>query len=249
MTMGWDSDFSYSYFKKMLRVAKDRFELHTLSEAPKIIGKNGKPKLILRHDVDVSLKRALEMAKIEKDFAIRATYMVMANSRLYRLREKDSCVMLQEIINMGHEIAVHFSPPRKRTVTLETKIDSACKKVEKIIRLQVLSVSFHRPPQDYLFGKLMIGTRVNAYSKELMEWYRSDSKGRWICGEPLPQLSTLKIPLLQLLIHPIWWGEKHASKEERLRAFVAEENRGKPLEDAEALRKKIIVAIRVKFDL
>ena len=87
MTMGWDSDFSYSYFKKMLRVAKDRFELHTLSEAPKIIGKNGKPKLILRHDVDVSLKRALEMAKIISDNKAFLEHLLISGKFDYVVRD------------------------------------------------------------------------------------------------------------------------------------------------------------------
>ena len=245
--VGWDLDFSYSYFQEILKIVKERFELHTLSEAPKIVGKQGKPKLILRHDVDVSLKRALIMAKIEKQLEIRSTYMVMTESTLYDISDDSSRQLLREILDLNHEIALHFVLPKENAESLETKINASCRKIEKVISRDVLSVSFHQPPDECLGGPFRIAGRVNAYSKELMEWYRSDSKGRWICGEPLPQLSTLKIPLLQLLIHPVWWGEKHASKEERLRAFVAEENRGKPLEDAEKLKKNIIETIGVSF--
>jgi len=44
LVVGWDLDFSYSYFQKILKIVKKRFELHALSEAPKIVGKQGKPK-------------------------------------------------------------------------------------------------------------------------------------------------------------------------------------------------------------
>ena len=58
--------------------------------------------------------------------------------------------------------------------------------------------------------------KVNAYSRELMSWYLSDSAGNWREGEPLPLLSNPDRPLLQLLIHPFWWGEEHMSAGDRL---------------------------------
>jgi len=241
----WASDFSYSYFKKILQTVKSNFELHLLSQARQIVEELGKSKLILRHDVDVSLKRALTMARIEKDFRIRATYMVMTESSLYCIEDDTSRNILQKIMDMGHEIGLHIDPRTRETESIKAKIDSACKELENITGKPILAFSFHDPPGEYLRGRLIISNRVNAYAEKLMKWYLSDSKGRWRDGEPLPKLLRPEKPLLQLLIHPIWWGDEHMSREERVQAFVLEESRGKSPDFAKALRKKIKETISV----
>jgi len=57
---------------------------------------------------------------------------------------------------------------------------------------------------------------VNAYAAPLMESYLSDSAGVWRAGEPLAAIGEMHGPVLQVLIHPIWWGPEHAPAAERL---------------------------------
>jgi hypothetical protein len=249
MNAEWACDFSYSYFRKILQAVKSNFELHLLSQAPQVVGKLDKSKLILRHDVDVSLKRALRMARIEEDFGIRAAYMVMTESSLYRVGDDTSRDVLQKIMDMGHEIGLHIDLCAHEIVSVEAKINSACRKLEDIIDSPVRAFSFHCPRKEDQNGPLKIGDRVNAYARELQEWYLSDSGGRWRDGEPLPKLLRFDKPLLQLLIHPIWWDDEHLLAEKRLQAFVIEETRGKPKDYAKALHRNIIQTINVNFDL
>jgi len=240
MSLGWSSDFSYGYFKRILRAIKSNFESHLIFEAPRILNKIGQPKLILRHDVDVSLRRALRMAEIEKEFGICATYMVMINSPLYHVEDVNSRDILLQLIQMRHEIGLHFCTDNGEhnsnceMNSLEAKIHSACKRLEKLTDLPVLSISFHRPKLQFLRGPLRVSGRINAYSRELMEWYLSDSKGCWREGEPLPKLLKPNRPLLQLLIHPIWWGNEHMLPEDRLQEFFDTETQGQQPQDIKA---------------
>ena len=80
----------------------------------------------------------------------------------------------------------------------------------------------------------MVVRRVNAYSRELMAWYLSDSKGNWREGEPLPKLLKPDKYLLQLLIHPIWWGDEHILPEDRLQAYFEVTTKGYSLERIKA---------------
>jgi hypothetical protein len=80
-------------------------------------------------------------------------------------------------------------------------------------------VSFHRPHPHFVRGPLYIAGLVNAYAAELMEWYLSDSRARWRDGDPLPRLLNPDRSLLQLLIHPIWWGDEHREGADRLEDF------------------------------
>jgi hypothetical protein len=187
----------------------------------------------LRHDVDVSLEKALEMAKIECEFGIHVTYMVIPNSPFYWLEDGTARAIFRQLISMGHEVALHFDvseEERKNNCgisSVERQIEAACKRLEQAIAQPVRSISFHRPMQQFLHGPLMICGRVNAYAQELMMWYLSDSKGCWREGEPLSKLLKPEKPLLQLLIHPIWWGDEHMSLEDRVQEFFNTETRGR----------------------
>lgn len=227
MSVEWRSDFSFDYFRKILHAIKFNFENHLISEALQALRHDGKrPKLFLRHDVDLDLNKALEVAMIENEHGVRATYMVMVNSALYRVEETASRSILRRLISMGHEVALHFdfdsSEERNdhpELSSIEPRIHSACGRLESTIEAEVQSISFHRPVPQLLRGPLIVAGRVNAYSKELMAWYLSDSKGTWREGEPLPRLQNPDQPLLQLLIHPIWWGNEHMPAQDRLQAF------------------------------
>ena len=234
MTSGWSADFSYDYFRQLLKAMQANFKPQLLSQAPRIVNAGNVPKIILRHDVDVSLKHALRMAEIETEFGIRATYMFIQNSPLYCLEDAASRDVLGRLISMGHEVGLHFdvSDDTRHTTCevsqVELQIDLACKQLESITGSSVESISFHRPLPGFLHGPLIVHGRTNAYSAQLMNWYLSDSKGYWREGEPLPKLTRPEKPLLQLLIHPIWWGEKHGLPEDRLQEFFSEETQGKP---------------------
>ncbi len=223
----WSSDFSYEYFKSILLAARSNFEMYLFSQVPDMShSKEKKQKMLLRHDIDVDPGIAVKMAEIENKLGIKTTYFAMTNSQLYSIDDELSKIALRRISNLGHEIGLHFyfDSEEERKIEpelreIEPKIATACKKLEKIIGKPVKSISFHRPLQKYLRGPLMVADRINAYSKELMDRYLSDSKGRWREGEPLPMMLNSDKMLIQLLIHPIWWGDEHKSPADRIQAF------------------------------
>ncbi|MBI2069088.1 MAG: hypothetical protein HYT79_00665 [Elusimicrobia bacterium] len=172
------------------------------------------------------------MAGIESESGVIATYMVMINSPLYDIKSRQSRGTLKLLLCGGHEIGLHFdfdgahrleAPSMDAT---EQKIDSACQRLEDILGASVKSVSFHRPLERFLRGPSTVAGRVNAYSKELMDWYLSDSRGNWREGEPLPKLNNPEKKLLQLLIHPIWWSDHHVAPEDRLEEFFEKSIKG-----------------------
>jgi len=259
----WAEDFSYRYFINILKAIKSNFQVHLLSDAPKFIDifDDSKYKLILRHDVDVSLKRALEMAQIEKKYDISATYMVIANYQaitewpLYNVKDRTSKDILKNLIDLGHEIGLHYVLDDKeqcydyKNSEIKQNILSTRKLLEDSIKKPVKTLSFHRPKSKQYEGPLIDCGMINAYSKKLMckrenlskskVLYHSDSGGIWKYGEPLPFLIEPTKPLLQLLIHPIWWGELHLPWKERLHVFRSTETSDMSFEEA----KKFDVAL------
>ena len=185
--------------------------------------------MFLRHDIDVSVKRALTLAEIEADCGVRATYMFIPNSRLYDIRNDGDTLL--RIDSLGHEVALHFDVDDQgreqgtdiRGVLDEIEMD--CRTISDITGSPVRSVSFHRPMPQFIGGDLTICGRTNAYAEILMQSYISDSRGQWRNGDPVPLLKAAEATIVQLLIHPIWYGPIHMDPRQRLEEFFLSETR------------------------
>ena len=223
----WSADFSYAYFECILTVASENFDIHPIVQAPDLEFDEGRPKLLLRHDIDLCPVRAVPMAKIEANRQIAATYYFMMNSPFYRPSQPTSLKAINTIADLGHEIGLHFDIATQSKSDLspkdwDAKIAESAKLFEAEIGHPVRSVSFHRPLPQYTCGPDRIAGLINAYSKSWMSWYMSDSRGRWREGEPLPKLRNSHKSPLQLLIHPVWWGRQHREAPDQLQAFYEE---------------------------
>jgi hypothetical protein len=245
---GWSEDFSYDYYRRILATVADRFTPRLFRDAAQLSTWTA-PSVFLRHDIDISLPPAVRMAAVERQCGTPSTYMVMTQSRLYDISRSEPARMLREIAAMGHEIGVHFDCPEElrngngRLETIEQLILRDCERLEGALGAPVHSISFHRPIPWLLHGPLLVRGKVNAYAGELMGWYLSDSKGNWRAGEPLPQLSNQSKTVLQLLTHPIWWGEEHEYPAQRLESFFRAETCDMRPEDAEYLDQTLAATI------
>lgn len=230
--MNGKPQFDYAFFTKILNTLKKNFLFSSFQDAAKVINYNHHPKpfVLLRHDVDLDLSNSLRIALIEKELDIRSCFMVMTNSPFYSLDDNYNKSIITDIINSGHEIGLHFNfdnnSDRNDIIEIEqteNKINNSCENLEAITGSKINSISFHRPLPQFLRGPFYINGRVNAYSAELMRWYLSDSKGNWREGDPIDSLAQSKNNVLQLLMHPIWWDDKHLDAPDRLQTFF--ENR------------------------
>lgn len=161
----------------------------------------------LRHDLDICLEEALEMAALEAKLGIKATYFVLANSPIYNPLAKDSLELLNEILANGHWIGLHFDPVIVSTGDpnqMEKFISALIGFYRAMIPL-VPVVSFHRPSPDVLGRDF--NAFVSTYSSQFFQEikYISDSRGVWREGCPCQVLRKRMWPALQMLVHPIWW--------------------------------------------
>lgn len=225
---GWSKNFSYNYYRYLVHAACVTLTPRLFREVPTLSPTEGH--VLLRHDIDCSLKEAVQLAEFEQQLGVRASYYVMMHSLLYDVRQSSA---VREIAAMGHEVGVHFDLPshcdQNNRTLVETLINEDCERLEDVLGEAVTSLSFHRPIQQFLRGPLFLAGRVNAYAAELMEWYISDSRGAWRCGEPLLEIEEKRHRTLQLLTHPIWWGPSHMVPADRLQLLFFRLTRGKNL--------------------
>lgn len=164
---------------------------------------------LLRHDIDADLGAAVELAKIEANLGVRATYFLMLRSPIYNLMGRENTRLAQQVVGLGHWLGLHYDEgfyPDQRYTT-EEWIDLEAEILSNVFGQEIKVVSFHQPSEDVLSGKLRLNRFINTYDKnDLPEYfYISDSNMIWK-HDPFDVFSHSLHPKLHLLIHPLWWN-------------------------------------------
>lgn len=84
-------------------VSKLGIETYTALEALSISSEN-RNYIIIKHDVETSVQKALIIAEIENKYNIKTTYYVQS----YLLDSRDNLEFLKRIKSLGHEITYHY---------------------------------------------------------------------------------------------------------------------------------------------
>lgn len=188
--------------------------------------------IILRHDVDNDLSKALKLAQVEQSKGVKSTYFVLITSDFYNIFSKDNRKKITEIIKCGHQIGLHFDemayfiPPGRRYDAICEKILYEAKLLEMVAEKPVKVVSMHRPSKEMLTKKLVIPGMINAYGAPFFDdfKYLSDSRRHW--REPVEEIVTSgKYDRLQILTHAFWYDEKEIGLRDTVRLFINSANR------------------------
>ena len=194
--------FDLAHYRELLGAAKEggyRFVR---------FGQDPRPgDLFLRHDIDLSLAAALEMAELEAELDVQATYLLMTESVLYNLASEEGTTAIHRLRELGHPVGLHAVHPR---VELDGRFDPI--------------VSWHNPRPEYMSEP--IEGADNAYGPRYFspETYRSDSNQLWRMGCPHDELRAGAFPWLQILIHPAIWVYPGKTMGETMRAMVRAES-------------------------
>ena len=209
-----ESTFSYSRYENFLVDLKEKGYQFTSFTEPLENLKNN-PSILLRHDIDFTLEKALEMAKVEKAQNISSTFFIMLSSVFYNVFTSESRELLKEILNLGHNLGLHFDCATYPDITnkkeLKVKVALEVMALEGLTGRKVEIVSFHRPNELVLTGDPEITyplehTYMNKFTKEIE--YCSDSRGMWKYGAPWERDSYKNNKSMHILIHPIWWESR-----------------------------------------
>lgn len=213
----WREDFSFDFYEGILRTLDRRLKVVPLSEVY-----SHDSAAAVRHDIDISIEAAVDMARVEDELGIKSTYMVWPRSPFYDMEEEQG--RLNKIESLGHEIGLHYDPENRHPTSLSSelpRIKELRDRLEGIINRNICTISFHMPTDQILRGPQYIDGMVNAYSEILMQEYISDSGGRWREGNPIESINSIpEEEIVQILTHPVWWGEKHKPPSARLSEFI-----------------------------
>ena len=195
--------FSLTHYREILEAAKAGGYRFAGFDRPPSEGD-----LIIRHDVDLSLAAAVQMAEVEAEAGAWSTWFLMTRSVFYNLASAEGTHALARLRELGGRIAHHAVWP---TIDLDERFEPI--------------VAWHNPKLEYMTDPI-VGA-VNAMGAPWFDrtHFRSDSNHRWgFRGDrhscPHEELARGELDWLHLLIHPAIWAYKGKTMRETMESFV-----------------------------
>lgn len=189
--------------------------------------------VILRHDIDNDIEKALKLAEIENAEGIFSTYFVLLTSDFYNVFSGKNGRMIKRISGLGHEIGLHFDEVRYPGSTLD-ELKEHIGREAHILSLaadaDVKSVSMHRPSKEVLEADLLIPGMINSYSQTFFRQFKylSDSRRHW--REPVEEIiCSEQYEKLHVLTHAFWYNETEKNINESVKAYVNRANKDRYL--------------------
>ncbi len=181
--------------------------------------------VILRHDIDNDIQKALELARIEKELNVTSTYFVLVTSDFYNVFSARSERLLREISDCGHDIGLHFDevryPEIKTSEDAKERVLQEAKQLSLITGKPVNTVSMHRPSKMMLEADLKIPGMINSYAQVFFKQFKylSDSRRHW--REPVEEIiKSGTYNKLHILTHAIWYNNIEMDIQDSLYAFI-----------------------------
>ena len=188
--------FDLAHYRELIEAAKAGGYRFAFFDAPPEPGT-----VILRHDVDLSLDAALQMAELEKDAGAAATYFLMTRSNFYNLASESGEAAIARLRELGHRVGLHAVWPR---VDHDGRFDPV--------------LAWHNPDPEYM--REPVEGLVNVMEAPWADVYRSDSNQHWRHGCPHEELAAGGFEWLQLLTHPEIWAFDGATMRETMESML-----------------------------
>tara|TARA_X000000368_G_scaffold415632_1_gene407774 strand:+ start:801 stop:1511 length:711 start_codon:yes stop_codon:yes gene_type:complete len=176
--------------------------------------------VILRHDIDFDIPKALLIAELEEKLDISSTFFFLLRSDSYNFFEKKNIDAVMRISSLGHEISIHLDPTLY--IGIEDGLRSEINLFRSVTGLKPRIISFHRPSEKYLNSNQNIidlpHTYLDKFFKDIN--YIADSGGGFFYDHPVESQSFEKQLSLQLLIHPIWWTTEGETNIDKIKNYL-----------------------------
>jgi hypothetical protein len=218
--------FTHEGFKLLVQnFLNQGYSFHSFQEGKALFEQNpNAPIALMRHDIDFDLSDALNIARLEHELDIKATFFLMLRTAHYNLMTKENQACVKEIINLGHIIGLHFDNKAYDHITSVQHLNDLCREeisiLSKITNYDVQTVSFHRP-DDLIIpdgDPALTAPYLHTYDPLFFKQFKycADSKGLWRYGTPFETDAFQNKQPMHILIHPIWWTETPMKAVDRL---------------------------------
>lgn len=162
--------------------------------------------VILRHDIDFSVTKAEETARLDYQAEVRSTFFVLLTSPYYNPLDEENLQTLRRIMAMGHEIGLHYDCTGFDALTGEEqlcRIRSLAACLETHLGIQVKAIAQHKPAAAGMHPQFP--GYMDPYSNPFFKDIAFISDSRMLFRVQDVYAFFRDNPRSQAALHPIWW--------------------------------------------
>lgn len=222
--------FSFDDYKEIIRIIKstDRYmDYHKALTSDKFI--------LMRHDVEYSVERAYELAKVESSMDFTSTFFFQWTNNSYNILSRKNKDLIKDMHERGHTIGLHFALNGMTDMAqIRKQIAKEMDILNSMFEFKIDTFSIHRPSKDVLRENIKLPGIINAYQDEFFTFaedvtentpvqvkYLSDANHIWRYGYP-DEKNILENDKVQILTHPFAWCKKGGDNFDNYKGLLVE---------------------------
>lgn len=222
--------FSFNDYKEIIRIIKstDRYmDYHRALTSDRFV--------LMRHDVEYSVERAYELAKVESSMDFTSTYFFQWTNNSYNILSRKNKDLIKDMHERGHTIGLHFALNGMTDMEqIRKQIAKEMEILDSMFEFTIDTFSIHRPSKDVLRENIKLLGIINAYQDEFFTFaenvtentpvkvkYLSDANHIWRYGYP-DEKNILENEKVQILTHPFAWCKKGYDNFDNYKALIRE---------------------------
>ncbi len=181
--------------------------------------------VILRHDIDFSLEKALDMAHLDTTAGVTSTFFFLLTAPYYNPLSEEGVAYIKKIAALGHECGLHYDCTSFEYLSeaqRQHRVETLANALQDVSGIPIKIIAQHKPAKSPI--RQEFPAYVNAYSPQYISdiVYVSDSRRMFRHADITEFLK--QTPKSQLLIHPIWWNENPMTREEIMQSQLSKTN-------------------------
>ena len=222
--------FSFNDYKEIIRIIKstDRYmDYHKALTSDKFI--------LMRHDVEYSVERAYELAKVESSMDFTSTFFFQWTNNSYNILSRKNKDLIKDMHERGHTIGLHFALNGMTDMEqIRKQIAKEMEILNSMFEFKIDTFSIHRPSKDVLRENIKLPGIINAYQDEFFTFaenvtentpvsvkYLSDANHIWRYGYP-DEKNILENDKVQILTHPFAWCKQGYDNFDNYKSLIKE---------------------------
>lgn len=223
--------FSYKYYSEMVdKLINKGYMFAFFPEAEKLFINDTKF-VLMRHDVDIDILGSLKIAEMDAEKNVKSTFFFLIRTDLYNVFSDTGSNIIKKILNLGHEIGLHYDFSSYKKMNLNDTSKTCEKEVhvlEDWFSHSISAISFHKA-NDFVFkgnpkiSYPIVHTHMPLFENKIK--YFSDSRGCWRHGIPIESEQFRKGKPLHILTHPIWWNKENITSQQKICLFLKRKNK------------------------
>lgn len=222
--------FSYEDYREIIRIIKSTGLGATYSEAL-----HREKFIIMRHDVEYSVDRAYELARVESSMDFTSNFFFQWTNNSYNLISRKNRDMIRDMHERGQNIGLHFALNGMTDMQeIRKQITKEIHMLSEMLGIEISEFSIHRPSPSVLAENIKLPGIINAYQDDYFTFaenvtensnlgvkYMSDANHIWRYGYP-DEKNILGHDKVQILTHPFAWTKKGYDNYENYKTLVKE---------------------------